>query len=124
MIGAGLRGFVANTGYHGRMEALLVAARAHLADERASLRRQLADLGEGGDDLAFDEGFADSSQVAAEQGEVRALTANLKALLADVERAIAKIDDGNYGTCETCGEPIAPARLEAMPASRFCVEHA
>jgi len=106
------------------MEALLVAARAHLADERASLRRQLADLGDGGDDLAFDEGFADSSQVAAEQGEVRALTANLQALLADVERAIAKIDDGSYGTCETCGEPIAPARLEAMPASRFCVEHA
>ncbi len=81
-------------------------------------------LGEGGEGLDFDEGFADSSQVAAEQGEVRAIVGNLRALLNDVERALAKIDDGTYGLCETCREPIAPARLEAMPASRYCVQHA
>lgn len=98
-------------------------ARAQLDAERTSLRRQLAELGEGDEGPSFDEGFADSSQVAAEQGEVRALIANLRALLDDVERALAKLDDGTYGTCEECGEPIAAARLEAMPASRFCVEH-
>lgn len=105
-------------------DTLLSAARARLDDERASLRRQLAELGAGGDGLTFDEGFADSSQVAAEQGEVRALTANLRALLADVERALTKLDDGTYGACEVCGQPIAPARLEAMPATRYCVQHA
>ncbi len=98
--------------------------RAQLASERESLKNQLAELGEGGEALDFDEGFADSSQVAAEQGEVRAIVGNLRALLDDVERALAKIDDGNYGLCETCEEPIAPARLEAMPASRYCVQHA
>jgi RNA polymerase-binding transcription factor DksA len=106
------------------MEALLTAARAQLEEERASLRRQLADLGEGGEELSFDEGFADSSQVAAEQGEVRALIANLRSLLDDVERALGKLDDGTYGTCEECGQPIAEARLEAMPATRYCVQHA
>jgi RNA polymerase-binding transcription factor DksA len=106
------------------MEALLIAARAQLDDERVSLRRQLAELGEGGEELSFDEGFADSSQVAAEQGEVRALVANLRSLLDDVERALGKIDAGTYGTCEECGQPIAAARLEAMPASRYCVQHA
>lgn len=98
--------------------------RAQLASEQESLKNQLAELGEGGEGLDFDEGFADSSQVAAEQGEVRAIVGNLRALLNDVERALAKIDDGAYGLCETCGEPIAPARLEAMPASRYCVQHA
>ena len=105
-------------------ETLESVARAQLEEERVSLRRQLAELGAGGDGLSFDEGFADSSQVAAEQGEVRALTANLRALLDDVERALTKLDNGTYGACEECGQPIAPARLEAMPASRFCVNHA
>jgi DnaK suppressor protein len=108
------------------METVEAVARAQLEAERASLRRQLAELlGSGeGDEPAFDEGFADSSQVAAEQGEVRALAANLQSLLADVERALKKLDEGTYGSCEVCGQPIAPARLEAMPATRYCVQHA
>jgi len=101
-------------------EALLSTARAQLSDERASLRRQLADL----TGLDVDHNFADSSQVAAEQGEVRVLAENFRALLAEVEHAIAKLDAGTYGTCEVCGRPIAEARLEAMPATRWCVEHA
>ena len=105
-------------------DTLEATARAALDNERASLHRQLADLGDGGDSLSFDEGFADSSQVAAEQGEVRALVANLRSLLDDVEKALSKLDDGTYGACDVCGEPIAPARLEAMPASRLCVKHA
>jgi RNA polymerase-binding transcription factor DksA len=99
--------------------------RAQLEDERDSLRHQLSELGvENDDSLSFDEGFADTGQVAAEQGEVRALVANLEALLADVERAIGKLDDGTYGTCEECEQPITEARLEAMPATRYCVQHA
>lgn len=43
--------------------------------------------------------------------------------LADVEHALRRIDDGTYGTCEACGEPIPDERLEAMPAARFCVVH-
>ena len=108
-------------------ETVDATTRATLIDERDALRRRLAELGAGDardDGPSFDEGFADSSQVAAEQGEVRALVADLQSLLDDAERAIAKIDDGSYGRCETCQEPIAPARLEAMPASRFCVDHA
>ena len=103
-------------------DTLESGARAQLDAERESLRRQLGELGADSDGL--DEGFADSSQVAAEQGEVRALAANLQSMLDDVERALVKLDEGTYGLCDTCGEAIAPARLEAMPASRFCVQHA
>lgn len=42
--------------------------------------------------------------------------------LADVEHALRRLDDGSYGICEACGKPIGDARLEAMPASRFCLE--
>jgi RNA polymerase-binding transcription factor DksA len=42
--------------------------------------------------------------------------------LADIERALQRLDDGSYGTCEACGKPIDDARLEAMPATRFCVD--
>jgi RNA polymerase-binding transcription factor DksA len=46
----------------------------------------------------------------------------VEAELADVEHALRRIDDGSYGTCEACGRTIADARLEAVPAARFCID--
>ena len=46
-----------------------------------------------------------------------ALVARLKALA----RAEAKIREGTYGRCDACGQPIAPARLQAMPEAVCCV---
>jgi len=96
--------------------------RAALDEERAQLRHQLADLGFGDDGgLDYDQNFADSSQVTAERGEVEALANSLKESLAEVEHALAKFEAGTYGLCESCGGPIAPARLEAKPAARLCI---
>ena len=47
----------------------------------------------------------------------------VEAELADVQRALQRIDDGTYGHCEACREPIPDERLAAQPAARFCVEH-
>ena len=103
-------------------EAALADLRAALDEERAQLRHQLADLGFGDDGgLNYDQNFADSSQVTAERGEVEALANSLKESLAEVEHALAKFEAGTYGLCESCGEPIAPARLEAKPAARLCI---
>jgi DnaK suppressor protein len=44
--------------------------------------------------------------------------------LADVERALEKLDDGTYGTCDACGEPIGEDRLEAIPWATLCIDHA
>jgi DnaK suppressor protein len=41
--------------------------------------------------------------------------------LARTERALAKLDDGTYGRCDSCGAAITPARMEAMPDSVLCV---
>ena len=45
----------------------------------------------------------------------------LSTKLADVERALAKLDDGSYGRCDRCGAAIGDDRLEARPASVLCV---
>jgi len=39
----------------------------------------------------------------------------------EVEHALAKFEEGTYGRCENCGQPIAPARLEAKPGARLCI---
>src|SRR5215210_2641006 len=39
-----------------------------------------------------------------------------------LERALAKLDEGSYGRCDSCGREIAPARLEAVPESSLCID--
>jgi DnaK suppressor protein len=93
-----------------------------LRGERERLREQLALLGHGDQpDLDFDENFADSGQVTAERGEVEALAGQLEETLQETEDALVKIDAGTYGECESCGQRIPSARLEAMPAARLCI---
>jgi DnaK suppressor protein len=99
--------------------------RAQLEDGRARLSGQIASLEAGSDEApAYDENFADSGQVAAEQGENQALLNQFHDQLEEVQHAISKFDEGTFGLCEVCGKPIADARLEAMPATRFCIDHA
>ena len=99
--------------------------RADLEAERGDLERRLTELtADGSAAPDFDENFADSAQVAAEQGENLSLAASLRDQLGDTVVALAKLDAGTYGTCEVCGEAIAPARLEAVPTARVCIAHA
>ena len=95
-----------------------------LVEVQANLTSQLSELDGDEIEIAVDDNFADSGQVAAEEGENRALAAQLRDQLDDVERALAKLDDGTYGSCEVCSQPIGADRLDAMPTARFCIEHA
>jgi RNA polymerase-binding transcription factor DksA len=52
----------------------------------------------------------------------QSIQSNLEASLADVEWAMKRLEDGTYGTCETCKRKIPKARLEAMPATRYCID--
>jgi len=99
----------------------LASLRAALEEERAELVDQLAELGVGGEELSFDENFADSGQVAAEQGETKVLVNQLQDSLNDVQRALGKLDADTYGVCERCGAEIGDDRLEAMPGTRWCI---
>ena len=47
----------------------------------------------------------------------------LEAELADIERALERMDEGSYGTCEVCGERLSEALLAERPAARHCPAH-
>lgn len=98
--------------------------RHELAEEAEVLRSQLQELDRDESTMDYDDNFADSGQVAAEQGENLALASGLREQLDDIEAALSRLDQGTYGACEVCGQPIGDSRLEAMPATRFCIEHA
>jgi len=50
-----------------------------------------------------------------------ALENRVREQLADVEYALHKFEEGTYGLCDSCGQPIDPARLEALPQAKLCI---
>lgn len=42
--------------------------------------------------------------------------------LAEIEAALTRLQDGTYGLCEACHDPISEGRLQALPAARYCVD--
>lgn len=101
--------------------------RARLEEERAAIRQQLADLGadpdrEGPVDLAFHGGFADSAQLTAERARLLSLIEGMRENLADIDRALAKLEAGSgFGVCERCGNDVGDERMEAIPWARLCI---
>jgi RNA polymerase-binding transcription factor DksA len=50
-----------------------------------------------------------------------ALEKRIRDQLTEVEHALSKFDSGTYGLCDHCGQPIEPARLEALPEANLCL---
>lgn len=106
-------------------QEILTRARASLEALRAELVARNEELSiTANDPLAYDDNFADSAQVTAELGENQLAIAANREHLDEIDAALARLDEGTYGVCETCGRPIGEARLDALPAARFCIEHA
>ena len=90
--------------------------RAEIAQSEAGIADRLRDsIGDAGDDQA------DLGAKTFEREHELALTHNARALLMQNEQALARIAEGTYGTCESCGEPIGKARLQAFPRATLCV---
>lgn len=100
--------------------ALAAALRAHRERLAADIARLTAPP-EAGATVAFGKRVGDGTTEAVERISTTATARSLAASLAEVDRALAKLDDGSYGTCDGCGDPIPPARLEARPATARCV---
>jgi DnaK suppressor protein len=72
-----------------------------------------------------EDGIPDSGDVAAysySKEVLMGLGENERTKLRLVEEALAKIDEGTYGACERCEEPIPVKRLELLPFTRYCVQ--
>jgi RNA polymerase-binding transcription factor DksA len=106
------------------------AARTRLDEERErldSIRSRLNDVHEESEEDSLGESTAgqhmgDVGSETFEREKDLSLLEEVEAELALIERAMRRIDEGTYGTCEACGKPIGDDRLEAMPAARFCLQ--
>jgi RNA polymerase-binding protein DksA len=70
---------------------------------------------------SYDQHQADVATETFDREKDLSILDNIEGELADIEHALQRLDDGSYGTCEACGKPIGDERLEAMPATRFCL---
>jgi DnaK suppressor protein len=103
----------------------LVAIRAELEEKRAALLEELGDLTAVPRDpmgnVSFGKRIGEGTTEAVERLNTTGAAKQLAAMLADVDRALAKFDDGTYGICDRCGATIPDERLEARPWSVLCV---
>lgn len=90
---------------------------AELEREFGGIAASLAGGSSGGDDEHDPEG----ATVAFERQHVAALLSQARSQLAAIDAALAKLDLGVYGRCDSCGGPIGPERLVARPAALTCV---
>jgi DnaK suppressor protein len=90
--------------------------RADIAAAETGIAERLGDaVGDAGDDQA------DAGAKTYQREHELALTEVQRNLLETSERALAKIEAGTYGICESCGKPIGKARLQAFPRATLCV---
>jgi DnaK suppressor protein len=97
-------------------------ARRELQEEQAKLQEQLKRLETAEyESVGYSNHMADDATDAFDQAVDVALKRKLEATLEEVERALAKFDDGTYGLCEICGARIDRARLEVLPHAKHCL---
>jgi DnaK suppressor protein len=97
--------------------------RRRLVAQRRALFQDVAEIE---DDLRWLEEDVESELVERGQDEtfIRLLSRlddRQKAEIEEIDRALARIANDNYGNCETCGNPIPLTRLEALPAATTCL---
>ena len=95
--------------------------RAALEIEHARLLEEIGEAIEAPDQMTYGSQAAAASQVFEQQRDL-ALRDRAVQHLALVDAAIARLDDGTYGTCVRCGKPIPEGRLEALPWAAHCIE--
>jgi DnaK suppressor protein len=96
--------------------------RALLMEERAGLLAKLAQTGSGAGVNTAGQATPDSNQTASWRGESKSPVVQAQEAVAEIEKALGRLDDGTYGHCEGCGHAIPPERLEALPATRRCLQ--
>jgi RNA polymerase-binding protein DksA len=77
---------------------------------------------ETGEDAVFDNHLADTATVTYDRELDYTLVENSEHVLAEIDAALQRIQDGTYGTCTSCAKQIAPERLEARPWATLCID--
>lgn len=99
--------------------------RKRLEAERAQLRAEIEALGIENTNQSTDSGVGnhladDATELFLRERNI-ALRNNAQDLLAQVEAALRRLDEGTYGICQRCGQEISIERLEALPYATLCI---
>ena len=100
---------------------------AVLQAKKAEIEEQMGLLSERPDEqgsISFGKRVGEGTSMAVDRLSQVGVHDKLQVTLADVNRAIDKLRDGTYGTCDVCGKPVGDERLEALPWAVLCVEDA
>lgn len=103
----------------------LSAVEAALRERRRELEGRLGEFAkppERGALLGFGKRIGDGTTEAIARITEAGVGTSLEVMLIKVDRALTKIGEGSYGDCDSCGKPIAPRRLEAVPESVLCID--
>ncbi len=98
---------------------LLRSDSTRLREEIAEAEADIADLLRSGDTGGEDQ--ADTGTKTFEREHEMSLAASHRDMLNQTERALGRIENGTYGICENCGNPIGKARLQAFPRATLCM---
>ncbi len=99
----------------------LESEKKHLLEELEQLRASVSPVA----DRREGSPFGKREEEATESFELEkrlAVEKQIRDHLAEVEHALDKFEKGTYGLCDSCGQQIAPARLEALPQASLCVD--
>jgi DnaK suppressor protein len=99
------------------IEAVLRAKQAEIEQEMGVLAQRPDEQGS----ISFGKRVGEGTSMAVDRLSQVGVHTKLQVTLADVQRALAKLEEGSYGTCDACGQPIGDARLEALPWAVLCV---
>jgi RNA polymerase-binding transcription factor DksA len=97
---------------------LVNAARYLHQAHPGSMEDELGEVSSGG---SGDNHLGDMATVTYDRELDHGLEEGVQHTVEQIDGALRRIEDGSYGTCEVCGEPIAPARLEAIPWATRCI---
>jgi DnaK suppressor protein len=97
--------------------------RDKLLARRESLFKQVteAELSSRDRDMEMTQDPADMAANAYTKELLISMSTNDRRLLTMIDEALARIESGEYGECQNCGEPITEKRLEAVPWARYCL---
>jgi RNA polymerase-binding protein DksA len=101
---------------------LLLAERARVGGLAAALDREFAGIAAAASEPGTDdEHDPEGATLAFERQHTAALLARAREQIAEIDAAIGRLDEGTYGVCVRCGEPVGQGRLAARPAAATCV---
>lgn len=108
----------------------LEALKQQLLQERERLTREIAELDadlsesleDSSEESPYDQHMAETAAVTLDREIDLSLEDNARSTLAQIDRALVKLESGTYGSCDKCGKRISEGRLLVAPFATLCID--